>query len=431
MEKTLQSSHPGSSKNSVVAFLLFAGSGLLAVLLGLPGGSTQADSDWYRALAQGQFDKVIQPFASRGLEPFLVRVIDHISNFNVDVTFAVLSSISLLTCFWALILLLPNTPSKLLWISGILFSPVWTTLFHAFLLPDIFHAALLSIFCVFLKKERYMESALMFVPMFAARESTVLILAIFLICLLGRAKFKIAMVAVTSSLLGIGLEKWLVLGTRGNRHNISQFAYLIGKLPFNLLKNVFGVQLWSNTILSSYRPSHVFHLPNWHIFGDISVIGLGKWEPFLPIGTVLLWLGTFGILPAVLLTATRGGFKSYPRLSIFLNFCILYGASAFLAGPALGASVYRLVAYGWPAFTCGLPQLRPNLFENRRILLVVHLAASWFAWFAYENRSHALVIIATLVTMSSWLFTIHKLRPAPQIPIDAALSLQARSGSLT
>jgi hypothetical protein len=276
-----------------------------------------------------------------------------------------------------------------------------------------------------------MESALMFVPMFAARESTVLILAIFLICLLGRAKFKIAMVAVTSSLLGIGLEKWLVLGTRGNRHNISQFAYLIGKLPFNLLKNVFGVQLWSNTILSSYRPSHVFHLPNWHIFGDISVIGLGKWEPFLPIGTVLLWLGTFGILPAVLLTATRGGFKSYPRLSIFLNFCILYGASAFLAGPALGASVYRLVAYGWPAFTCGLPQLRPNLFENRRILLVVHLAASWFAWFAYENRSHALVIIATLVTMSSWLFTIHKLRPAPQIPIDAALSLQARSGSLT
>jgi len=39
---------------------------------------------------------------------------------------------------------------------------------------------------------------------------------------------------------------------------------------------------------------------------------------------------------------------------------LLYGLASFLIGPMLGASVNRLIGYGWPAFWLAVPFLASN-----------------------------------------------------------------------
>jgi hypothetical protein len=125
----------------------------------------------------------------------------------------------------------------------------------------------------------------------------------------------------------------------------------------------------------------------------------------------MLWLGTFGILPAALFVTLRGRWREIWDADVFLRFCIVYGIIAFAAGPALGTSVHRLVAYGWPAFAMGLPIAAPGLFENRRILLATHLIVGWLSWLVFWKLNSAIwVMLSIAVSLAGWLFTLASLK---------------------
>jgi len=71
-------------------------------------------------------------------------------------------------------------------------------------------------------------------------------------------------------------------------------------------------------------------------------------------------MGAFGVLPLLLYIALRQGRFEGARSDLLMRFCLLYGLISFAIGPLLGASVYRLVLQGWPAFLVALPLCWPN-----------------------------------------------------------------------
>ena len=243
------------AKKLTYSFLLLSGIALAAIL-GFPRGNIQEDSIYYRWLAEGKFNLVIQPFASRGLEPAIVRLTDHLFHTPPDLIFYLLSILSLTACIGGTAYLASRYPVRNNWLFVLPFLPVWTLLFHAYILPDIFHAALLTAFCALLARQKYELAALLLMPLYAARESSSLIFVCFAFAAWGIVKFRVILLALLATVAGYGAEKWLVLGTGGNRHGISQLAYFAGKVPYNVMKNFVGFSFWSN-ILQDCTPTSV------------------------------------------------------------------------------------------------------------------------------------------------------------------------------
>jgi hypothetical protein len=130
--------------------------------------------------------------------------------------------------------------------------------------------------------------------------------------------------------------------------------------------------------------------------------------------TAVLWLGTFGVLPILLILRLRDGGTRALRGNVFVRFCAIYGLAAFFIGPLLGTSVHRLVAYGWPAFAFALPTLWPDLFVGRSRLLVIHLISSWSCWVVFWNLNEPIWLIAALIlSVGSWIAAIFFTRHNP------------------
>lgn len=392
-----------SAHRSILAWMAVAFlATLVPVILGAPGGARQADSEWYRFLAEGHPEKVIQPFASRELEPHLVRVLDQIAGTNPVLGFALLSTLSVACCIGLCAYYLHQSKISFRWLIAAVLLPTWTSLFHAYLLPDIFYSALLFAFCLCLWRRRYVMAVSILVPLYATRECTALIIVCFCIAAIGFVRTRVIALALFFGATGFALEQWLASGTQGNRHQMSPLAYLLGKVPYNLAKNIFGVPFWSNT-LPVCTPTAIYQVPIWLRFGSLNTLGPCHWNAYFPTTTLLLWLGTFGILPLVLVMRIRRNGRRVLD-DVFLRFCVLYGVTSFLIGPLLGASVHRLVAYGWPAFALALPALWPDLFKKRLSLLILQMVASWACWLAFWHLNEPnWLALAVVIAVTSWL----------------------------
>jgi hypothetical protein len=111
---------------------------LLPVALGIRGGQHQADSEWYQLLAEGHDEQVIQPFASRELEPKLVKALDQLVGTTPVQGFLLLATLAVVSCLVGCAFYLRSSTAPFSYLLATVFLPVWTTLFHAYLLPTSF-----------------------------------------------------------------------------------------------------------------------------------------------------------------------------------------------------------------------------------------------------------------------------------------------------
>lgn len=360
--------------------LFVALSALLAMVAGIAEGGvwTQSDVDWYVGIAGGQTSSVLQPFASRQLGPLLVRGMMHLLHFDVHTGFAIEGVVCLLATLTLVgyILLRSGVPTfSLIAVGGL---TVWATLFNGLALPDLFYSALVGLFLLFLYRERYLWAALMLLPLYVARESTILLLVCFLIAGWRLIRPVHALIALVAAFAGMRIVKHLVAAAPGNRENISPLAYMVGKLPWNFAKNVLGLPLWASNNSSNCA------VPRWqwglHL-GSIHAVGVCSYKPSYTLWTVFLALTSFGLLPLVCVYLGR----RFPRLlwpeSMILRFCVVYGVISFLLAPNLGASVPRLYSYAWPLLAIGAPLLALRFLnlppKSARWFLLLHLAVSW------------------------------------------------------
>jgi hypothetical protein len=403
-----------------IYWVVAIGTCILAVTLGFPGGEMIGDVQWYRLLAQGRMESVIQPYASRQLEPRLVLVLTRLVHIRVERGFALVALVSTLICAGGVtyILYRERVPLSALLATAPL--PVWASIDHGYLLPDAFFAGLLTVFLLFLWRKSYGLAATVLFPLYIARESTLVVLLCFVVAGITFLRPRAIVGAVAASVAGAFAGQYLARHCQPNVHHLAGPLYMLAKVPFNFLGNILGVQLWVNTLNLTNRPLWTWRVPACLHLGGIKLIGISSFGGYLPLWNLMTWMGAFGVLPLLLYRSLVGDQPEAVRTNLFLRFCVYYGVISYLAGPLLGGSFYRLVLYGWPAFLIALPLIWPKRSQSQLGLILANLACGWtsFATMVLERPGGLIarwvgLAIMLLCWIFAWVKSDVRLSPSP------------------
>lgn len=258
----------------------------VAIIVGTSQGQvfTQSDASEYLAIARGETN-VIQPFASRQLGPLVVRVLSHVSHVSIYSGFLVEGLVSLvaLTAITGLLLIEAGVPAALLAaVGGLAF---WSGLYNGLVLPDLWYAAWIAVFLLMLRQNRVLVAALLLFPLYVSRESTILVLIILLIVAWKELGIAGRMLALAASVCGSLLVRDLDVHAATNREHVGALFYLIGKVPWNFMKNVIGRPMW-NPLNQNNCAS-----PEWRFtlrWGPIHNIGVCPYQPQITVWTITL-----------------------------------------------------------------------------------------------------------------------------------------------
>ena len=341
-----------------------------------------ADSEHYIAIAEGKAAMVAAPFSKRILHPYVVRGVATVTHQSVATGFTAIACISCFAFLFLVALTLkgygvqPIVCLPLL-LTPLLFERTWDAY-----LPDLFHASLLGGFFYSYATEKRRTAWVLLLMATLTRETTLLLCLMILVFeLLGRRR-KVALGALAAGIIGTAVSSLLASHSQPNIHGLGTFAYLASKVLYNVLRNWLGVMLWMNTFGWKCSLAYSVVLPGWVHLGDIQKLGVCSWDPGVPLRTILIVLTEFGLAGTVALRALAPGWRSclngMPR-GVRLSYW--YGLVAFVVGTVTGASVSRLVGYGWPAFWVAVPVLlMPGSLLRPRSLPIFMLAHSALCW---------------------------------------------------
>jgi hypothetical protein len=389
-----------SSRSRIFSLLLPAGCLCFAVLLGLPGAVYAPDASQYRLLALGQRSAVPAPFSARILGPAMAGWLGRVSGLGVDTGFLVLG----IVCLFALLCLI----TRMLWswrvptviFAAIFLMPFWVDIFHDYYLPDLLHATILAAILLCLLVGYTELGLLLLFPAYLARESTLLVALCLVFACWRRISRRSAVLGVVAMVGGMLISRHFGQGGPASAHGLGGGVYILGKLVWSFFKNVLGLPLWSNT-LPECDPIRVAALPHGFHLGAIRLVGLCQPSAWGPSRLLLAWFGIFGIGPAFAVVLWRRMVSSVvlssqaekltPGQVIVFRFCIVYGVISILMTPLLGASVDRLVGYGWPFYFVMLAWFvgaSYNFGGNRPAgILLLHLLTCWLAWFSFRQQT--------------------------------------------
>ncbi len=378
LPSSLAETTPGRRRLTGAGFVATAS--LLAAVAALRMGHIfdQADTTHYLNLAAGR--PALLPFASRQLGPLLVRGLVRLTHLSLEQAFFVEGTLALLFFTGTVAFLLVRSRSPK-WIvpalAGMFF---WTLVYNGLVLPDLFYAALLCGFLLLLRRRQMLAAGCMMFLLALARESTLLTLMCLLAAGWRRLRWHEAAVAVVGTGAGIELAKHLAANALPNTEGISPALYLIAKMPWNLLKNFFGIVPWANV----YRSCEV---PRWQMplhLGPLTAVGVCRFGWRYPVWLLFQAMAVFGLLPLLLVKLRRVRMPaSESRDEVLLRFCVIYGVISFVMAGLLGEAFGRLFGYSWPLFLVALPMLLGESganFKSMRaaiLFLLLHLSLTW------------------------------------------------------
>lgn len=381
------------------ALLLAAALTLITLLLTRGTWLTDApDSLIYEDMAHGR--SVAQPFANRILHPAIVRGLATTLHISTDTAFLITDIAALFTFLAAACFVLLSFTRHALVVVAFLFSPFLLQLFRNGYLPDLPHAALLAVFFALLMRRRSAAALAVLFLLVLARESTLLLSLVLLFALHKRAERRLRFVAVVTiaALLVVQIAR---SSGPGNAHAASTPLYLLLKMPFNISKNLLGIVLWTNTLenLKHFPPVATIKLPRYLRVGAIHSVGYAGFHAQFPLMTLATILTEFGVAPAVLWVEwRRRGRTLLAGSPLWTSVALIYGAASYFLGPALGAEVWRLVGYAWPAMLLATPVLLIRSGRLTPALLIAHTAAALAGFFVAGREPTAwklaLIILA-------------------------------------
>lgn len=376
-----ESSHLGKWKIRLIAGLLATLTMLVVWKIAVAYPYIDPDSSNYQAMADGKI--AMKPFAFRVLGPAAAQSVATLLGKSTTDGFVIVAFLSgwfLLYC----VLLPALGRDRYRWlIPTFLLLPFWLRNFENYFLPDLFHAALCMVYLVLLRWRRWGWAAATLVLMFLARESTLLVAAVAVSVLWWVAEKSAAMMQLAGAFAGLATSKFAARNAAANLHHMNDTLYLIGKIPWNLSRNLLGVTLWTNT-LHPEPPLHVWNLPRWTPTGNIHQIGYAAYHSIYQISTAVQLLTAFGLGSCLLfILVWRNPLRNLlPKNEPYLCIAAIYGAITFLLAPALGAAMTRLFDYGWPLFLLYLPAVIPRVWRHWPtwivvLLLPLHLITAW------------------------------------------------------
>ena len=355
-------------------------SAIIAIPVGIALGDvfTRDDTEWYLKIAEGRISEAMQPFTSRQLGPLLAGATSHLFHIDLKTSFLAQGVLSLLVLLGIIGFFLYRNRSSAWLCASIGGLAFWSFLFNGLVLPDLIFSAILACFLLLLDREHYLLSALMLFPLFVTRESAILVLPCLAVAGWKRMRLLDGLTALVMSIAGTVVVKRLAAGGLPNQEHVGPLLYLVGKVPWNFMKNMVGVALWND------RNPWTCAVPVWQTsvhLGGMHSIGVCAYDPERQLETLFVALTCFGALPLIsILLLRRKPSLLWPD-NVMLRFCVLYGGIAFVIGPSIGAALQRLVGYSWPMFVVAVPAILQQipLPDGRRgvAIVVLHLGISW------------------------------------------------------
>lgn len=417
-EKNRGVAYSGSCRLRVLGFAAVVLA--LAVPLGFFHDSPyqRIDSAWYTLIAQGRTAEVMQPFSARQLAPLLARGLAAITHASLAHGFLAVGFLSLVVLALIVGWLLCSGGATWPAFAGVALLNFWPAVFGSFMLPDTLSAALLAVILLALWKRHFLLAAALLLPMFLARESTILVLLCLLIAGWRRLRWRDIALAVASSAAGMAIVHLLSSHGRVNREQLSPLLYMAGKVPWNFASNVLAIGPWmpSQTTFCQV-PRQIFTLPLGLHVGGSTLVGLCGWDPKLQMHAVLGVLCSFGLLPLLTVYLLRTRRRQIFAGDLFTRFCVLYGAVSFVIAPALGHSTERLFLYGWPIFLLATPIAASRAFSsnphNRNFwiaLFAIHFTTAWldmllfWAWDQGSGQTACtLGLVVITLNVAAWM----------------------------
>jgi hypothetical protein len=325
------------------------------------------DAFHYQTMAEGK--PAMKPFAFRVLEPAMARLFANVTGKPAADGFLAVGLLS----GWVLLygVLRPVLERRQnMWLAVVLIlMPFWLRNFTNYFLPDLMR--------------RWGLAAAMLPVMFLARESTLLIAVIAVPTLWRLVGRRVGLVQLAGTLVGMTASKFAARHALANQHNINDTLYILGKIPWNASRNIFGITLWTNT-LPVLHPVRIWNVPHWLPLGGIHQVGYSEFSWLYPMLTSIFLLTSFGLgsVVAICLVWRTPLRRLLPREEPHLCIAAIYGAVTFLMSPMLGAALPRLFDYGWPVFLIYLPAMIPRIWRNWPVWIVsllvgLHLIAAW------------------------------------------------------
>lgn len=337
------------------------------------------------------------------------------SGVDVKPAFLALNILSLLLLLVSLFYFIkPFISIKALY-APIIFTPVLFDLYKNYCLPELFYAALLGVFFLLLRQEKFWGSLVLLFLLFLTRENTIILSFCTIIICFSKRQIHYAVSVIVVSVAAMIAISFISHYGQPNIHRLPELLYLTLKIPINFISNFTGIIIWTNTLPVSGISSHPWHnnplfqvvLPPWLRFGEVTDIGIYGFDIFRPLNTFLSLFTSFGIGPVLLLLVIKRYYRNIVIESpLWLLVAMSYGIFSFLIGTSIGSDVARLMAYGWPAFWIVTPILILKYyhlqFRTIIILLIINLLLCWlntfllcftYNWYITTTISICLAII--------------------------------------
>ena len=358
-----------------------------------------ADSIAYRALALGRISEVPGSISGRVLHPYFVRFASWATGLNIDQAFLMVALITLAlligTVAW---ILRQNTGfGALVW--PLLLTPVLVDeMFGLYYCQDLFYAALLGCFFVALLKDRKWLALALLLPLYLARESTLLLALVWVALAWLESDFIVVGACAAITIVGLFISRKFASLGLPNVHHTNEFVFLALKPPFDSLMNFFGIVLVPSEMRGkpgyTCSPFAIVHLPRLLSYGSTREFGICRFDPRMPLFTFTQWLSLFGIGPAFLWTLLRHNRRRVlANTPQWLKLATIYGLLYFLIAPAVSEWIVRDIGYAWPVFWLAAPALFMRFYPAAApgligVLLLENLAACWIPYVLSLSSSH-------------------------------------------
>ena len=377
----------------VTGFVILVATLLITMVPNLISVDEHPNAEWYIKLAEGRISEVERPYSGRILAPMIVYAAKAVlGKPDVQALFASLSFISLIVFIGGVTVILGSATTRPALSFFVLVTPLTVYWFRNYCYPEMFYSALLALFFLTMLYEKWLPSILILFLLMLTREDTIILsCCLAVIFLLRKDMRKLAGLVIIATLAGVIVITLVSSGGKSNIHGTSHIVYLLLKAPYNLLKNYFGIELWTNTLAHGKLTAHSFReqpiwfmeLPRWLQAGQIKKAGIYQICLDFPLSTLKIMLTMFGLMPSLLIGLLLTGRQRWKDCSPFMATLISLGLISFLAGPCLGADVERLVSYGWPAFWIATPILiatNPSISTKAYYILAWSFVLCWIPW---------------------------------------------------
>jgi hypothetical protein len=338
----------------------------------------------YFDVANGNYSHIEGYYAGRILHPLVVRSLASVIHLPIDWrTFLIVSAASLVTLFCTLGAYLALEFRTRPWVYlSLAVTPIVVDQYRNYYWHDLFFAALLAIFFLALRANRWTSLPILFL-LFITRESSLILAFAFIVVAALRREWLLGASAIVVAAVGVKTAGALVTHALPQHNGLPVLVLDLLKIPYNFALNVCGLEFWTNTNATTITDplKWVANVPPWLHLGNIHQVGYCGFFVERPVKSLLLALSAFGVMPMFVALSLIRGNRELLLKKFDYSVAILFGALMFVLAALTGTNPARYVLYAWPAFWifgAALVYLKFQTHDRKlAAFLVLSLLAAW------------------------------------------------------